>query len=921
MKEDGLVLMRRFVKDFNWFVFLVCCLALPGVSLSFSEKTDSPAVSKVSVIVEGEGSQKNFQELIPIKEGELFSLKKLDDTLKQIYKTGLFSDVQVLKEGQEEVELTFLLTRKLLIRKIILLGEKSLPKKKLKESIYSLRPESFFSPEKLAKATEELRQALENAGYFHSRLQSRFQKDMKKPLVDAFFEIFPGQRYITKKLDWEGETIVPQSQLRQRIATQEGRPFIPFELDRDVARLKELYKSLGYERAEIEVRDKIFDEEEKSVLLTLRVKPNEKIKMTIKGADVPQDILRPIWEERIFEEWGLVQGEARILAYLRKKGYIFTAINSRINNVPNEIEVIHEVNLGHRYRIQNISFEGLHYFAPERLKKELGISQTIPFLTGLDGEKIFEMPQKIEKLYATYGFPNTLVDLSFKKEGKKMTAYFSIEEGPQQRIEALAVNGVLLFSPEILMTKITSHRDGPFFQPSLQRDIEILEGFYLDQGVRGTKVTAKVEKVGENLFSVIFDIQEGQKVKIEKIIITGNTVTMKSTIAKELRIREGDLAFYEAILETKRNLEKLGIFSEVRVEEIPISLDAENLVINLREGERNYVGLGVGLETKNEPQTFAVWDNVIRPRGTIEFIRSNIFGRAAQLSLVTQFSLKEKRGVISWEEPYFLGIHLQTYLNAWLEREEYTSYGYDQRGISLTGAKSFVRGFTLLTTLRWASTSLYFLDIAESEIDRQHYPFSTTSLSESFIWDRRDDTFNPERGSFLSFVVEWAYPLFKVESDYLKTFVKYQHFFPIFSLFNFSTTTRFGLGRGRMPIHERFFGGGSNSFRGEEFDKLGPKDPHSLMPVGGKALLLFNFELRFSIFSSLKDLSGAFFYDKGNIFAKRKDVSFSGLQDAVGFGLRYRTPLGPLRFDLGWNLDAPKGERQPIAFITIGNVF
>ena len=115
-------------------------------------------------------------------------------------------------------------------------------------------------------------------------------------------------------------------------------------------------------------------------------------------------------------------------------------------------------------------------------------------------------------------------------------------------------------------------------------------------------------------------------------------------------------------------------------------------------------------------------------------------------------------------------------------------------------------------------------------MDRQFFPFSTTSLSLSYLRDRRNDSFNPNRGYFFSGVVEWAYPLFKVESDYLKTFFKYQHFISMYSGMNFNLTVRLGLGMGRMPIHERFFGGGSNSFRGDKIDLRFPALSSTLDP-------------------------------------------------------------------------------------------
>jgi len=266
---------------------------------------------------------------------------------------------------------------------------------------------------------------------------------------------------------------------------------------------------------------------------------------------------------------------------------------------------------------------------------------------------------------------------------------------------------------------------------------------------------------------------------------------------------------------------------------------------------------------------------------------------------------------------------MQTYLNVWMEREARESFTFDRQGVSLTAIKSVSKDLLFLTTLRWARTNFVILLIEESEVDRQHRPFSAASFSGSFIWDRRNDPFHPEKGPFLSFVLERAFPLFKSESNYLKSFIKYQHFIPVLSRVTFSATSRFGLGGGKkpIPVHERFFAGGSNSFRGAKFDELGPKDPVSQKPVGGQALFLLNFELTFPLIPAIRDLSGVLFYDKGNVFEKTADISLRSLQDAVGVGIRYRTPLGPVRLEVGWNLDAVEGERKPLVFITIGNIF
>jgi len=127
-----------------------------------------------------------------------------------------------------------------------------------------------------------------------------------------------------------------------------------------------------------------------------------------------------------------------------------------------------------------------------------------------------------------------------------------------------------------------------------------------------------VEQTGENRFSVEFRLEEGRRVRVKRIVIAGLLVTQRKLIERELRLKEGDWAGSEAIQETKRGLEKLGVFSEVRIEEVPDGPDSENLVFNLREGERNMISLGAGLETKNEPTRLNLAENVIGPRATAE---------------------------------------------------------------------------------------------------------------------------------------------------------------------------------------------------------------------------------------------------------------------------------------------------------------
>ncbi|TEU07910.1 MAG: outer membrane protein assembly factor BamA [Candidatus Aminicenantes bacterium] len=924
--------MSRFERGFNpvnikkavFGLSLLCLLLgfLPLESVSQS-LSSSPRIAAVSVMVDGQSSGEDMKKLIPIKEGEPFSLNRVSSSIKQIYKTGLFSEIQVVKEGDLDVRLTYLLTRKLFARRIVFQAEEKLPRQKLRVNISSLREGTFFTEEKLEKAAEELKEALIQEGYFQPEIETFTKKDPKSSSFDVFFRIISFKKFVITEISFSGDVILPEDELRIVMKSKEGKRLIPSMLAEDITKLKDVYSANEYQRAEIEVGKVRFDEREGSVSLSLIVIPNERIEIVVEGAKVPLEILRPIWETRIFEDWGVKEGEAKILGHMRKKGYLFASVTSSIEREDNRMRVIHTVTPNEKNKILKISYNGLNYFAPSQLEAELGVRERTPLLKWIDGQRLLDLPEEIEFLYELNGFPDAHVDTNFVRKRNGVEVLFFIQEGNQQKIQRISFEGARSFDSRVLFEQIGSSEGGPFVPLNLQKDMEKLESHYLNQGFRGTEITARIDEAGDDLFSVTFRINEGNKVKIEKIIITGNDTTGRKAILRELRIKEGDYARSNGIRESKRRLERLGIFTSVQIEEISLSPERENVVIKVREGKRNYASLGLGLETATKPEAFGIWDVPWRLRGTAEFIRSNVFGSAGQASLVGQYSLADKRAVLSWDQPYFFGLPVATSWNTWVEQIYRESYTSDGKGMSLTTIKRVSEKVTFLASLKWAETTLIDLQIEPNEVDRQFSPYSVTSITGSFIWDRRDDPINPHRGSFLSLALEKAFPLLEDESNYIKTFIRNQHYVPILSDIFFNMTFRLGFGGGKMniPIHERFFAGGSNSFRGERFDELGPVDEVSGKPVGGEALLLLNFEVTFPILSALKDLRGTFFYDVGNVFERIEDIALVSMQNAVGFGIRYRTPLGPIRLELGWNLNDPREERKPLVFFTIGNLF
>ncbi len=885
--------------------------------------SDAPIVQKVSVVMDGRPSPPAFRDLIPIVPGDKYSLSAVDRVVKQMYQTGLFTDIRVALGGEGGSELTFFLTRNLSVRRLDVLGAR-IKTSGLAETLETYRPGSVYVEDRMSKAVAEIKDALRREGYFGAGVSPMVQRVPNEARVDIFFRIGGWRRYRIESLAVLGTTLVPISDLEKRMKSRKGRDYVPAQLDRDIQSLAAYYASLGYSRSEIDLETETFNEARGTVALAIRIDPQEKITIVINGAKVSKSLVAPIWQERIFEEWGLAEGEVRVLSALRKKGYVFAALKSRIERGENEIRVVYDVTPGRKYRIEEITFEGVKAFTPKRLRDELVVSERVLFFSLLSYDRLFVLPREVEYFYQSHGFPDVRVDLQMRGIGTKgVQAVFKIQEGPQQKIRSIGFPGARLFPPAAILKGMVEAPGGPFFPPNVQRDLGIIETFYLNHGVRGTRITPRVERAEANLFDLNFEIDEGQVVTIRSILVTGNRTTRLSVINKEIRVKKGQPADYSLIQESKRRLERLGIFSNVRIDEIRTDPKSENLIIDVTEGETNYAGVGAGLETVSSVDSLALWNSQYRPTGTGEYIRSNVLGTAAQLSLIGQYSIVEKRAIISWTQPYLFGLPLRPSLLGWTEAEDLISYAYERRGISFNTAQPLGGGNLLLLTLSATRTILTKLEIPESDVDRRLQPYSTALLSVSLVRDRRDDTLNPERGYFLSAVGQLASPILGTESEYWKAFFKFQYFHPVVTRVEFGLTARVGLGHGLISIAERYFAGGANSFRGESFDMLGPKDPSTGNPVGGKALFVLNSELGFPLIPALKDLSGVGFYDLGNVFAEISDFRIAALESAMGFGLRYRTPLGPLRLEMAWKLGTPDSSRghKPLLFITIGNMF
>jgi len=908
---------------------LLALLLWPATRAAPAQETGLPVIARVVVQVDGRPGEAALLDLIPLQAGEPYSARAVDQAVKAIFRTGLFSDVQVLKSGDEDVELTFVLARNLFVADVKFRGTRA-PAARLMDGLLSLRPGSVLSEERLPVAAGEVRAALRGEGFFDAKVEVEVHKDARSSSARLVFRVDSWKTVRVRSIALEGDVLADRDALLKRLKCRPGDPYVPARLERGRQALAAFYAAQGFRRAEVRLEEESFDEERSEVGLRVGIEAHEKIRVEIRGARVPARLVEPIWDEPIFEQWGLEEGEARVLNHVRRKGYLQAAVDGRIEKTEDGLAVIYEVSRGEKFRVREVEFPGLAAYSPDDLKVLLAVREGVPFFDLLGYDRLFALPRDIETLYKENGFAEVQVKLDFVRQGADVKAVYSVREGAQRRVSSVRLEGVSLFSPQAMLAELANKEGGPYFPPNVQRDVGRIENAYLDRGARGTEVLPRVEMGEDHRVSLVFEITEGEPFVTGNILVTGNRITKTKVINREIQVRKGDVADQSRIQDSKRRLERLGIFSEVRLEQIPTEPGHEILVVTVREGEMNYAGIGLGFESRNRVSgSLASWPDEFRPRGTAEYIRTNVLGLGAQVGLVGQLSGIERRIVGSWSQPYLFGLTMPTTLLAWAEREDRVSFKFDRRGVSFNTVKPLGAARLLLASLSLTRTAIFDVSIENppEDIDRRYLPYSAAVASLSMSGDRRDDTLNPVRGTYFNLVGEWGFPVFGMESDYQKVFLKSQFYRPLSPGLSLSLTGRLGLGRSLRNLPERFFAGGSNTFRGEEFDMLGPAETGedgSQKPLGGEAVFLINTELAFPLVRSWRELRIAAFFDLGNVYGRLQDFRPLDLQGAAGAGIRYRTPLGPVRLEVAWKLwtfESTDRKGRPLFFLTIGNIF
>lgn len=700
------------------------------------------------------------------------------------------------------------------------------------------------------------------------------------------------------------------------------------------------------------------------IAYVVRVKEKPAIRaVTLSGNDeLSKDDFKDVVDIKAFTILDLAavkRNEKKILEKYVEKGFFLAEVKGEVRpsgTEGTEVDVVFVINEHAKVMVKEIVFLGATKVSPDEIKPNLSTQEGgyLSFLTsqGTYREELFQRDlQIIQMAYFDRGYINVRVDkpvVSLSPDKRFISITIRVEEGESFKVGKLDFSGDLLVGKDVLRLGMASKEGETFNRSLLARDIQSITDIYYDAGYAYANITPVTAVNAEaKTIDLTFDVQKGSQVFIERIDIVGNTKTRDKVIRRQLRVFEGELFSGTGMRRSKEKVTALGFFETVEVTHKPGS-DGEHVVVQVEIKEKSTGTFQVGLGFSNV-ESFIF---------TAQVQQQNFLGWGQSVSASAQLSGLRSFFQLSYFDPYFLDSNYIFSIDAYRTQLDYfgfirdawggtTSLGYyliaDEMSMSL--------GYTYENVRVEPGTGANALSLAG-----QFRSGQTSALRLSWTWDKRNNRLFPSKG-WLSFASVETAPFFlnaaKPEQQYnFNRYTAYQRvYFPLPLGAVFKMNLQFGYVQEhypndtsrQLPSSELYFLGGINTIRGFPLRQVAPAqlvgsstNPDASITslrVGGNKQVIFNAELEIPLIEKV-GIRGVVFYDAGNAFDRRAnffqilpDDPMSnmnlplGLLHSVGFGVRWFSPIGPLRFEWGIPLTRRPGD-QVIQFeFTIGNSF
>ena len=949
---------------------------------------------------------------LPLTVSSLLNAADLKRSLRRLYSTGLFDDMEVEAERRGDgVALVFRGIPRTFIGTVGVYGAAGATMNTQLESSGQLAPGTRFTQDKLNRALDQMRATLAQNGFHQPTITQTLKPHLADQLVDIEFHVTSEAQARVGGVTVTGEPGMSDEEFRRVAHLRVGSHVDHDTINRALDGVLKHYQREEHLEADIKLESAVYDLKTRLVNFSFAVTRGPLVKVVVKGANIGPERTKhlfPVYEEGTVDEDLLNEGNRRLRDYCQRLGYFDAKVeHQQLSPSTDRVTIVYTVHLGPRRRVERVSVVGNHYFDAGMLKELLNVhaANTLDRHGAYSQSLVAGDVSSLEAVYQNNGFadvkvtpetstPETILADTRPAGGAAnpgtpktapLAVTYHIEEGRQRKVGTVCLDGNRHIDADTLRALMNT-TPGQLLSPqNLAGDRDALLTAYMNHGFEQAtgEVGQQIEAADPGKVDVSFRVTEGEQVFVRKVLVTGLHFTRPGTVARAITMHPGDPLNENALLDTQRNLYDYALFSQVNtaIENPTGGEDRKTVLLQLNEARRWTLTYGFGFEVQTgQPQNNCAGASAggvpcspngktgVSPRVLADITRNGLFGREQSASLQGTYGLLEQSIGLLYQIPHVEGARnfAFSFSGGYANSEDVATYVASRLAAGFRVTESFPDPGSFFSKANTFIYEINFRRVKVASDTLQVYPAEISELATAtrvggpaFTWirDTRDQPMDAHRGTYTSFQEFLSDRFAGAQVDFNRLDVSNSSYYSFNKgQFVLARDTRygqlreFGSGSGMLiPLPERLYAGGPTSLRGFSFNAAGPRDPETGFPIGGAGALINSTELRLPppmlpFFGNT--LSFVLFHDMGNVFTNAGDAwisatrvrqpeienckttnnpsipnpipsgpftstgrqglcSFNYFSHAPGLGLRYHTPVGPIRLDFSYDLNPP----------------
>lgn len=909
------------------FLFVIFILFM-SQSKAQSVEYDSSSILKLLPVEIAADARKNFQ----LDQKKNLSLSELDRLIKWVHVRSQFDQVQLVQSEKEGLQIKVIPTVR--VQKITIANQKSFSSSDLM-GIFAISEGAILDTSLLIEGGERLKQFYHDSGFLNTVVELEFPP-LSEKAVQVNIKITENNRTLIKNIQFISNNPSLNEILKKKTSSSINDPFTDQNVSDIQKKIREFLTKERYFRAEVFSPEVLFNNSESEALLSFKIDNPNKYAINFNGhrqytAGELEDVLEL---DSFYSSHPNISAEIsnRLKNFYLSRGYARVDIQSQElpGREPQSIKLQVEIQEGPRVRIAEIQFSGIISKESKVYEKWIE-NKSLPLI-----QKGFyvksDLDQSLELLKTDLQNQGYLLAkivstrTQYNKSRDRVSVFVNLDEGPLTILKEVTFQGNDSIPKEQLLEVVNLPEELPLQLDKLELSISKLKEFYKERGyLEMILINEKDDLVrydeSNTQARVNYKIYEGPKVQVASIVVEGLGATKEKIVRIELEFKEGDILTPAKIEESTARLQRTGYFSTVEIKTLEEKTSVEQRTVIVRVTERDPGLFSVGAGLTNE--------RGVTLRGFAGLGYRNIYGTGRGASLrtegnynITQIKFPEAKITFGYLEPYLFDTRVRFRANITRSRtvsDLSEKLGYETNQYTYSVEKDFTSHVTFIyDLLNIAQINYFFIDT--SVVDRRQ---DIASTGPTIDVDYRDNPFNPTRGTFSRFNFEYASPSLGSSStiEYYRATGSFTHYLPLVDTWIWANQLRAGYienlskrADGGIPYDRKgFILGGRSTIRGFETGTfevlpsprdLGISDTEVYYLKSSAVMNLIKSELRFPLWGSV---GGSLFYDGGLVNISGLEIS-DRYRDAVGFGFRYITPVGPVNAEVGFKLDRKSSE-------------